>query len=504
MNEATKQLFELMERCHDEEVEFDFSKLCGEVKDLIDAGADINAINQDGFNILQVLLEVESPKQSLISKINDEGYFYDEGFFVDAVLRNGFQCSKAGLTKLLSVYCGNNYHLEPGDIKLICTLLEMGADWNCRYHSEYSHEPLLFAIACNPIIMECWHNSGNANNIAYDWRYRMLSAYHKAGGDLMVQHNGKYVWERKNLPLSTLAFLLDYNVDIPAEYVKIVPNTDAVDGDVVAVDTYYYLSRGSRHLIPCEQKFFPETFYILLSNQEKYPHIFDEISGCAWANLLSEYPQFKKICDWDKLNENDWHKLLQVHPSFVRKLPCEKFPDVIPFDKLDQNLWCWLLQDHPQFADKCDLDKLAEVGDEFALLLASHPQLANKIDMNKLSGKIWCIFLCWHPQFADKCDWNKLDGEDWRGLLGKYPQFADKCDWDKLDGENWSWLLWFSPQFADKCDWDKLDGFDWYCLLQHQPQFADKCNWDKLNNELDGEEWSKLLQKQPQLEKYRK
>ena len=312
MDNATKQLFEFVEKCHNEEVEFDFSKLCVEIKDLIDIGADINATNNDGFNILQVILEVESPEQSLISRIEDEGFFYDEGFFVDACLRNGFKCSTAELTKLLSVYCGCNYRLEPGDIKLICTLLEMGADWNCKYYAEYSHVPLLFTLAGSPITKELWHSSSAPIETSEDVRYKMLSAYYKAGGDLLVQHNGKHVWEIENLPPSALAFLLEHNADVPTEYVKILPTADSENGDIVATDYCFCICPPKLFLD--EHIFIPETFKVLSDNKEKYPHIFDEISGCAWTNLLSEYPQFCDICDWNKLTKKDWERLLNAQP----------------------------------------------------------------------------------------------------------------------------------------------------------------------------------------------
>ena len=208
MNEATKQLFESVSaysKCP--LIDPNLSEIVEKVKKFVDAGADINAVNENNFNILQVILDVKSPELPLSSEITiSGGYELGTAFCVEACLQNGFQCSKDDLTNLLSVYCCSDYELEPGDLKLICTLLEKGADWNCQ-PSENPH--LLEVIAHNNITWYGYYENCLGDNLK-DWRYELLCAYYDAGGDLYVKNDAdQYIWEAYTLPLTSLAFFLE-------------------------------------------------------------------------------------------------------------------------------------------------------------------------------------------------------------------------------------------------------------------------------------------------------
>lgn len=373
MNEATKQLFELAS-CASKNFDFMYHLVYDKIKDLVDAGADINARNEAGFNVLQIILQVKSPDLPLSSTIiNEVGYERGSAWCVDACLRNGFKCSQEELTDLLSVYRAfNEYVLEysNGEIHLICTLLSMGADWNCK-NTNIEYNSLLEVIATSEIAY-----SSDISEVA-DWRYMMLGAYYNAGGDLYVKNkNDKYIWEA-TLPLTALAFLLEHDVDIPAQCVEASLNYAIASVNEIAtqhiLEIDIYQSYGQDY--PNDLGRYKSIIGILLDNVEKYPFIpvifakiipgvndiyhthfaaadfydsakiylqtvkekygnlqkaadgiiaavaeSNDIADIAvFFNFISEYcPECEKCFPWKILIGEQWKILLQKNPEFVK------------------------------------------------------------------------------------------------------------------------------------------------------------------------------------------
>ena len=394
MNEATKQLFEFVTAGFWGNG-LNFPEIVEKVKKFIDDGADITAVNENNFNILQVALKVESPELPLNSTIMiSGGYEMGSAFMVEACLQNGFQCSKDDLTNLLSVYCCECYELEPGDLKLICTLLEKGADWNCQP----SGEPhLLEVIAHNNITWYGYNENCLGDNLK-DWRYELLCAYYDAGGDLYVKNDaGKYVWEAHELTLTALAFFLEKNVNISAADVERHLQYQEEHNDayecVWEVDTYW--DWESIHLT--ESSRYKAVIGILLNSAEKYP--------CILKSLVKTIPGFHFFSPEDNIQkiEKDFFKPTKISLQLIK----EKYGD------------------------------LRKVTDEIGnLIQEKDPILADVFD----------FLLPDYPEITEYFPWNKLSGENWRDFLDAQPQWADKCDWDKLNDDDWEYLLLMHPQ----------------------------------------------------------
>lgn len=457
MNEATKKLFELAEtsRCYDENA--DYSTLFEKIKALVDAGADINARNESGFNVLQIILEVKSPELSLTSTICGESgdYCYgDTVWYIDGCLRNGFQCSKEELTELLLVFVGEDHWLDNvGDFRLICTLLELGADWNCQDEEGFS---LLAFIA-----------SGTIQNIneedIIDWRYEMLCAYYNAGGDLYVKNKaGKYVWQCRSLPLTAAAFLLEHGIDIDFGCV--------IDG--FEEPACYYGRRWILTLDNYDAINFPFTEHptvfgryknvinILLDNEEKYQEI-PEI----FTRML---PGFYDIDNTAEIKQ-EFYKPTEIYLQLVK----EKYGDLKKvIDKV---------------IESCRKDEFYDISDFFSFVLPLYPEITEYFPWEKLSQRDWPCLLYKHPEFADRCNlWGAIEDDDidaWDGLFREQPEIMNYVPLEKFNACLWVSILFYHPHFADQCDkWDEISKEDWDDLLSKHPQFADKCPFKEILN----------------------
>ena len=377
MNEATKQLFELAS-CASKNFDFMYHLVYDKIKDLVDAGADINARNEAGFNVLQIILQVKSPDLPLSSTIiNEVGYERGSAWCVDACLRNGFKCSQEELTDLLSVYRAfNEYVLEysNGEIHLICTLLSMGADWNCK-NTNIEYNSLLEVIATSEIAY-----SSDISEVA-DWRYMMLGAYYNAGGDLYVKNkNDKYIWEA-TLPLTALAFLLEHDVDIPAQCVEASLNYAIASVNEIAtqhiLEIDIYQSYGQDY--PNDLGRYKSIIGILLDNVEKYPFIpvifakiipgvndiyhthfaaadFYDSAKIYLQTVKEKYGNLQKAADGiiaAVAESNDIADIAEFF-KFTREY-CPECEKCFPWKKLTSSQWKDLLQEFPQYAEHCDL-----------------------------------------------------------------------------------------------------------------------------------------------------
>ena len=542
MNEATKQLFEFVDtqwkaaKRGNSPNQVDVFTISDRIKELVDAGADINARNEEGFNLLQIVLDVQSPDQSLTSTINGpdgHGFIDDSAFYVDAILRNGFKCSKEELTSMLSAYSSEDYHLEPGDPKLICNLLELGADWNCQFPVASEHEPLLEVITKNIIVWDCNHKSDyTIQEPQDDWRYKMLCAYYNAGEDLYARaRNGRYVWS--DGPLSALAFFMEHGFDIPAN------NIETAIGDLIydhlgekkyilGMDCYYFMNCGIGCVDDPQKVFFPETFHILMKQIEKYPCIIDSLiktlpgyeyeekpeeidpdfyrpAELFLREVKKQYGSLSKVTDriaalCDKPgNSADFGDLGEFFTFALRDYP--EITEYFPWEKLNADAWGMLLGKHPEFADKFPSVKF---DDAQLLELLKNDETPEPFPWDYSRGVILYHFLQKKPDLAilhwDK--FRKLSYWEWELLLPNFANIADRIPWKKFTVDDWCDLLEDHPQFADKCDkWDEFDSYDWFNLLSEQPQFADKCDkWEDISES----DWKELLEKQPELAKYRK
>ena len=459
MNEATKKLFELAEtsRCYDENA--DYSTLFEKIKALVDAGADINARNESGFNVLQIILEVKSPELSLTSTICGESGDYCYGYtvwYIDGCLRNGFQCSKDELTELLLVFVGEDHWIDNiGDCWLICTLLELGADWNCQDEEGFS---LLDFIAS--VTLQYIPKMGTI----IDWRYEMLCAYYNAGGDLYVKNKaGKYLWQRC-LPLTVTAFLLEHGIDIDNDFGCVL---DEIEESACSAQDAY----AGRLILPLDNNNELADFYadfdryknvinILLDNEEKYPGI-PEI----FTKML---PGFFEIDNTAEIKQ-DFYKPTEIYLQLVK----EKYGDLKKvIDKV---------------IESCRKDEFYDIGDFFSFVLPLYPEITEYCPWEKLSQRDWPCLLAKHPEFADRCNlWGSIEDDDigsWDDLIRVQPEIMNYVPLEKFNTYLWVSILFYYPHFADKCDkWDEISKEDWDDLLRKHPQFADKCPFkEKLN-----------------------
>ena len=51
-----------------------------------------------------------------------------------------------------------------------------------------------------------------------------------------------------------------------------------------------------------------------------------ELPGWGWSKLLRSWDgipleAYASVCDWSKLDDDDWEQLLAVHPQFAEKRP---------------------------------------------------------------------------------------------------------------------------------------------------------------------------------------
>ena len=465
MNEATKKLFELAEtsRCYDEYA--DYSTLFEKIKALVDAGADINARNESGFNVLQIILEVKSPELSLTSTICGESGDYCYGcvapWYIDGCLRNGFQCSKDELTELLLVFVGEDHYFDNGgDFRLICTLLELGADWNCQDEKGFS---LLAAIA-----------GGTSQNIneedIIDWRYEMLCAYYNAGGDLYVKNKaGKYVWQCCSLPLTATAFLLEHGIDIDNDFGRVL---DEIEDSayysatetynkrwILTLDTYNGINTPlTEH--PTDFCRYKNVINILLDNEAKYQEI-PEI----FTRML---PGFFAIDNTAEIKQ-DFYKPTEIYLQLVK----EKYGDLKKvIDKV---------------IESCRKDEFYDIGEFFSFVLPLYPEITEYFPWEKLSQRAWRCLLYKYPEFADRCNlWGTIEDDDieaWDSLICEQPEIMNYVPLEKFNACLWVSILLYHPHFADKCDkWNEISKKDWDDLLRVHPQFADKCPFkEKLN-----------------------
>ena len=394
MNEATQQLFELIST----KPENDNISAFDRVKALVDSGADINARDEEGFNVLQKALWVEAPDLSMISSIISEaGYVNQSAWYVDACLRNGFKCSREELTQLLSVYCWDMYELEEGDPQLICTLLEMGADWNCK-NPEYPDALLLETIACY-----------NIKNITFtydkevpDLRYKMLCAYRNAGGDLNIRDKaGRHIWEY-DLNLTALTFFLEYGVDVPAGAVKnsLAGAIDFCSDSIISkhileIDIY---NLGGLWTFPNEKSRYETVMGLLVKNTEKYPFIFELLAqilpGFIYDDTRSEV-------------KPDFYQPAEIYLQTVK----EKYGDLRKaIDGLILSL---------------QKNEFQDLGEFFKFALPEYPEIANYFPWEKLNADAWGMLLGKNPQFAEKFGKrNKISEDEWEELLWDFPELA--------------------------------------------------------------------------------
>ena len=414
MNEATKQLFALASctrECFDETHPFVYDK----IKKLIEAEADINARNEAGFNILQIILQVESPDLPLSSTIiNDVGYERGSAWYVEGCLRNGFKCSQEELNDLLSVYRAfNDYILEysNGDIHLICTLLSMGADWNCK-NTNIEYKSLLEVIATSEISY-----FSEAPEVT-DWRYMMLCAYYNAGGDLYVKNkNDKYIWE-VTLPLTALAFFLEHNVDIPAQHVEASLNYAIASVNEIAtqhiLEIDIYQSYGDDY--PNESTRYKSIMNLLLDNVEKYPAIpvilakiipgmytiyathfaaadFYDSVQIYLQTVKEKYGNLQKAADGiiaAVVEKNDIDDIVVFFKFISEYCPeCEK---CFPWKILNGEHWKKLLQEFPQYAEHCDLAICVDQFDKVYMYI-KYRQYANEHWDRAIDRDDLCVIL---------------------------------------------------------------------------------------------------------------
>ena len=45
----------------------------------------------------------------------------------------------------------------------------------------------------------------------------------------------------------------------------------------------------------------------------------DKLNGDDWVRLLKVFPQFAQYCNWEKLSRKNWIDLLEAHPEFANK-----------------------------------------------------------------------------------------------------------------------------------------------------------------------------------------
>lgn len=395
MNEATKQLFESVSASKCCLTDQNLLEIVEKVKKNVDNGADINAVNKNNFNILQVILNVESPELPLSSEIMvSGGYELGRAFLVEACLQNGFQCSKDDLTDLLSVYCCHDYELEPGDLKLICTLLKKGADWNCQPFGE----PHLLEVIANNNITWYGYNENCLGDNLKDWRYELLCAYYDAGGNLYVKNDAdQYIWETYTLPLTSLAFFLEKNVNISAADVERhlqYQEEHAYSYEYIwEVDTY--CDWKSIHLAEISR--YKSIIGILLNNVEKYP--------CILKSLVKTIPGFNVLDPENTIRriEGDFFKPTKISLQLIK----EKYGD------------------------------LRKVTDEIGNLIQEE---------DPILSYVFDFLLPDYPEITEYFPWNKLSGANWRDFLEAQPQWADKCDWDKLNDDGLEYLLLMQPQ----------------------------------------------------------
>ncbi len=252
-------------------------------------------------------------------------------------------------------------------------------------------------------------------------------------------------------------------------------------------------------------------------------HLWEDFSGKHWGKLLRDRPQFVNLCDWEKLDSDDWKEIIVAFPQWG-----DSDSHKCQYESLD---WSILLNDHPFLITKYPGGLLS--GEEWVHLLAKYPQWSSKTEWETFNrqdweslnfiqpnlvqhfatpenfgGSCWCDLLLASDCSAweDLYDWQKLIPGNWEylfwcNLLLATDSFAweDLCDWQKLTPDNWGYLLRhtvkYRKEFEKYCGWENLHGKDWYIILSKQPQLADKCNkW----GEFDEDNWGWLLSKQPQ------
>jgi hypothetical protein len=462
MNEETKKLFELIDTCQTSDETIDYSTLYEKVKALISDGANINALNELGFNVLQVIMEVKSPEMSLTSTYKNEDWsgYYSKAWYIDACLRNGFLCSKEELTLLLKNYCTyESLNCENNSPQLICTLLEKGADWNCKdYNEEYGKElSILDVILGLPINYHLDTDSPNAT----DWRYKMLCAYKNAGGNLYIKNQeGKYFWETTSLSLTALAFLLEQGIEI---YTK---DVESCFDEIIEFFDYHNLYNFIDYLAaidtgysyPYEDSRIKSIINTLLDNADKYHCIFEYLPFLApifWdANFDATF---------EDLKATDYYKNFSI---FLQEVKAR-------YGNLQKAL-------DGAISMYCKRDKEPMIGKFLNFALADFPEIADYFPWEKLDHEAWCYVLYDNPQFAGKYDkWNTLSEEN---------DFAGLADCINL-------------QTIPHLPLEELSPYGWYCVLLKQPKLANKCH--KIND-IPKQDWKYLLKEYPELKEYRK
>ena len=248
-----------------------------------------------------------------------------------------------------------------------------------------------------------------------------------------------------------------------------------------------------------EMRFVPQQFAVsvdwVLSNGGNWAQILDEnpalfrercnwaeLTGCNWAWLLKWKPELEDLCDWNKLNDDDWKSLLGQYPKYTNKRD---------WAQLDGKEWAHWLGIDPELADRCNWNKLDH--NDWHYLLQRQPQFINKLNKPKLFGNKWLWVIEHAPVIADeiasRLDWGMLNEDDLVSILAKHPEYWERCDWFKLSGSAWVKLLckWaqlsidIPSEIMAKCRWEKLSGKDWVRLLKSCPQYVGKCDWTKLS-----------------------
>ncbi len=211
-----------------------------------------------------------------------------------------------------------------------------------------------------------------------------------------------------------------------------------------------------------------------------------KFSGRDWSKLVARCPVLEHLCDWFKLDAGDWCHVLQNQPQFSKYLPS--------WNIFNSDCILALLRVQPQFSSFCDMQKLNS--EQWGKLVAKQPQFSNLCPWESMDDDsiAWAVAI--RPEFAPHCHWDTMDSCDASWILSHQPQLSDACNWSAFQGEDWMNLLSQQPQFAEKCQWSKLSSEDWCKLLFSQPQLGRYCDFSKIDVKSDW--WAELVLKYPE------
>ena len=81
------------------------------------------------------------------------------------------------------------------------------------------------------------------------------------------------------------------------------------------------LPKNAAEILPSYLKWAKEAEKEVKRQEHILDIVLESYDGKAWADLLSEHPEFADKCDWSKLDDENWDSLLQAQPQLSKYKP---------------------------------------------------------------------------------------------------------------------------------------------------------------------------------------